>query len=228
MKDFIPFETVGTHNLLDGAAEARGFADVVAFTEAPKRTLRGLLIPGRGRVNVRRMKDHPVARTHNLYTCRWQRDLVIAIRKTIEQTNMKPHYRLVHPGVPKVTPHRGTFWLTGELDGVPSAPFAEHRINAWYSPWKRGEPKLRKRWHDKHHRITNRIHLRLINKGRLVAGGGDSNSPQGFKAYEHLNEYGTHLDRVACSEEIDQGATLRKGGSDHNRIRIFVKGREGR
>jgi hypothetical protein len=205
---------VDTHNLLDGQAEARGLgASVVLFCEAPKDLLR------------KKTKDR-VKGTHKLFRVRRQRDLVIALKKSIadEAIKVRKHYKLVHVGRKKVTPHRGIFWITFEYRGEKYAIICEHRINAWYAPWIRGEKKFRtEKWH-KHTAASNKIQRRLIDKGYIIIAGGDPNAPEGVEAYPLLNEtIKAHLDRVAMSDEIGNVRIMKKGGSDHHRLRAHRK-----
>lgn len=198
--------TLGTYNTLDGKGTVLPFADVLLLTEAyaPK---------------ARR----ELRRTHNLYVCRWQKDLVIAIRKTLSQERVRPHYRLVHPGLAKVTPHRGTFWLTLNLAGVPTAVVVEHRINAAFPPFKRGERWFRPRMWRAHRWVTLRVVRRSKRKGRDVYAGGDPNAIRGIKAYRgELNEVGDHFDRLASSRPLRDLQVMSRMGSDHPRLRARV------
>lgn len=196
---------LGTHNLLDGAAPAGDWADLLLFTEAIPRKVR-----------------HELRDSHDIYVCRYQRDLIIAIRKTLAQENVRTHYRLVHPGIAKVTPHRGTFWLTLLLEGKPAAILVEHRINAAFPPFKRGEAIYRPRMWRLHTKVTMRIIARLRRNGRRVLAGGDVNTPRGVKGYPGLHEVGDHFDRLASSTRISDPAVLSRMGSDHNRLRAVV------
>lgn len=197
--------TLGTHNTLDGKGTVVPFADVLLLTEADYRKVR------------RELRE-----THSVYVCRWQKDLVIAIRKTLTQERVRPHYRLVHPGLAKVTPHRGTFWLTLNLAGVPTAIVVEHRINAAFPPFKRGERWFRPRMWRKHTRVTLRIIARHRRKHRQVLVGGDTNTPRGVKGYPGLHEVGDHFDRLASSRPLRDLETLSRMGSDHPRLRARV------
>lgn len=197
--------TLGTHNTLDGAAPATPFADVVLLTEA---------IPAKVRDEL--------ATTHDVYVCRFQKDLVIAIRRTLTQERVKSHYRLVHPGVAKVTPHRGTFWLTLRLNGQPTAIVVEHRINAAFPPFKRGEPWFRRAMWRRHTRISLRIIARQRRKFRHVLCGGDTNTPRGIKGYPGLHEVGDHFDRLASTRPLRDLVVMSRMGSDHPRLRARV------
>ena len=59
--------TLGTYNTLDGKGTVTDFGDILLLTEA---------IPAQGSCTSSRD-------THDVYVCRFQRDLVIAIRKTL-------------------------------------------------------------------------------------------------------------------------------------------------
>lgn len=197
--------TLGTFNTWDGKGTVTPFCDVLLLTEAIPAKVRGEL-----------------ATTHTVYVCKWQKDLVIAIRNTLTQDRVKPHYRLVHPGVAKVTPHRGTFWLTLRLNGQPTAILVEHRINAAFPPFKRGEPWFRPAMWRRHTRITMRIIARQRRKFRHVLAGGDVNTPRGIKGYPGLHEVGDHYDRLASSRPLRDLVVMSRKGSDHPRLRARV------
>lgn len=197
--------TLGTFNTLDGKGTVVPFADVLLLTEA---------IPRKVRAELRA--------THDVYVCRFQRDLIIAIRKTLSQEKVRPHYRLVHPGLAKVTPHRGTFWLTLLLEGRPTTILVEHRINAAFPPFKRGERWFRPRMWRKHTRVTLRIIARHRRKRRQVLVGGDVNTPRGVKGYPGLHEVGDHFDRLASSRPLRDLQVMSRMGSDHPRLRARV------
>lgn len=195
----------GTHNLGDERGTPTPFAPILLLTEA----VLPLGLPG-----------------YIVAPCPWQRDLVIAWKRGTFTPKRKrlgrisKHYRLVHPGIPKVTPHRGTFWINGTLDGEPTTLLVEHRINAAFPPFKRGEKWLRQRWWRKHTRITLRIVRRLKKRGRLVLAGGDTNTPAYVSAYEgELFEGGHHYDRVGASVPLAGVEYLSRMGSDHPRLR---------
>lgn len=196
---------LGTHNTLDGAAPATPFCDVLLLTEAIHSKVRDEL-----------------ATTHNVYVCWQQRDLIIAIRNTLTQERIKRQYRLVHPGVAKVTPHRGTFWLTLMLNGRPTAILVEHRINAAFPPFKRGEPWFRQAMWRRHTKVTLRIISRHRRKHRIVLAGGDVNTPHGVKGYPGLHEVGDHYDRLASTRPLRDLVVMSRKGSDHPRLRARV------
>jgi hypothetical protein len=108
--------TLGTHNTLDGKAPATPFADGIFFTEA---------VPARVRTQV--------GRTHRVYVCRRQPDLTIAAAHSLGWDDLEPHYKKAHWGIRKVTPNRGTIWLTSDRHKV--ALVNEHRINAAFPPY---------------------------------------------------------------------------------------------
>jgi hypothetical protein len=198
--------TLGTHNLHDHTGTATPFADVILFTEAIHSEVRDEL-----------------ATTHTVYVCRFQRDLVIAIAKRLEQENVREHYRLVHPGVAKVTPHRGEFWLTLRLGDVETAVQAGHWINAAHPPYRRGEKWFRRAMWRRHQRISQRIIRRHKRKGRVVLAGGDLNTPRGVSGYAGvLNEVGDHFDRLGSSVRLRDLEVMSRMGSDHPRLRARV------
>lgn len=198
--------TLGTFNTLDGKGTVTDFGDVLLLTEA---------IPAKVRSELRT--------THDVYVCRFQRDLIIAIRKTMSQEKVRSHYRLVHPGIAKVTPHRGTFWLTLVLNGEPTAIVVEHRINAAFPPFKRGERFYRPKMWRLHTRTTLRIIERHKRKGRTVYGGGDVNTPRTISGYQGtLHEVGDGFDRLASTRRLVDPAELSRMGSDHHRLRARV------
>ena len=198
--------TLGTHNLWDGAAPAGDWADVILLTEA---------IPAKVR--------HELRDTHDVYVCRFQKSLAIAIRKTLSQERVRTHYRLVHPGIAKVTPHRGTFWLSLVLNGKPTAIVVEHRINAAFPPFRRGERWYRPRMWRRHTRISLRIIERHKRKGRVVLAGGDLNTPRTISGYQGtLHEVGDHFDRLGSTRRLHDLEVLSRMGSDHPRLRASV------
>lgn len=199
--------TLGTHNTLDGKGTVTDFADVLLLTEA---------IPAKVR--------HELRATHDVYVCRFQRDLIIGIRKTMGQEKVRSHYRLVHPGIAKVTPHRGTFWLTLLLDGVPTAIVVEHRINAAFPPFKRGERWYRPKMWRLHARVSLRIIERHKRKGRLVLSGGDLNTIPTVSGYQGtLHEVGDGFDRLGSTRPLVDPAVLSRMGSDHHRLVATVR-----
>lgn len=197
--------TLGTFNTLDGKGKVTPFADVLLLTEAIPRKVR-----------------HELRDTHDVYVCRFQKSLIIAIRKTLSQERVRTHYRLVHPGIAKVTPHRGTFWLSLRLNGRPTAIVVEHRINAAFPPFRRGERWYRPRMWRLHTKVTMRIIARHKRKGRRVLAGGDVNTPRDVKGYPGLHEVGDHLDRLASTTPLFDLEVMSRMGSDHPRLRARV------
>lgn len=205
--------TFATHNLHDETGTPTPFADVLLFTEA---------IPAR--------VSEALPLSYVVAPCRWQRDLVIAWKrdaftpKRNRRGRIVKHYRLAHPGLAKVTPHRGTYWINGWLaDGTPATLLVEHRINAAFPPFVRGERWLRPRYWRRHTRITLRIIRRRIRRGAVVLAGGDQNTPTGVSAYQGvLHEVGTHYDRLGSSLPIGDVDVLSRKGSDHSRLRASV------
>lgn len=199
--------TIATHNTLDGAAPGTPFADIIFFTEAVART--GLQVEA----------------THDVYVCKRQRDLIIAVRKTLGLVAVEVHYKKAHWGVRKVTPTRGTFWITGTLQAVDdTAAVGEHRINAAFAPFKRGEGLFRKTMWEMHTRMTLRIIRKLKKQGYTVYAGGDLNTPKGVSGYRGvLNEVGTHYDRLGSTRRLTNVKVLSRLGSDHNRLKATAK-----
>lgn len=211
----VEIDNAGTHNLLDGAAEGEGWAKVMLLTEAP--------------MDIR---SDLIAATHRLFRVRRQRDLVIGMRFDIakDMTNVKRHYKLVHIGVVKVTPHRGIFWLTFEYDGKRYAVICEHRINAWFKPWIRGERWFRERMWHRHESKTVALIKRLEAKGyEVIIAGGDPNTLPGVPAYGgELNEtLRANKDRVAVNRPIRRAfVNLPKRGSDHHGVKAYWNNKE--
>lgn len=197
--------TLGTHNLHDHTGVATPFASIILFTEAIHSEVRDEL-----------------GHTHDVYPCRFQKDLVIAISKRLKVEQVRSHYRLVHPGIAKVTPHRGTFWLTLLLEGRPTAILVEHRINAAFPPFKRGERVYRPRMWRLHTRVTMRIIGRLARNGRRVLAGGDANAVRGVKGYPGMHEVGDHFDRLASTTRLRSPEVMSRMGSDHPRLKAIA------
>lgn len=194
--------TLGTHNLHDRAGWPTPFADVILFTEAVPARVREFLAPG-----------------YVVRPCRWQKDLVIAWRRGIFIPT-RERYRLAHTGIPKVTPRRGTFIIEGILNGQQTALVVEHRINAAFAPFIRGEKYYRPRMWQLHTSITRRAIRRLHERGFDVLAGGDLNTPRGVAGYKGLiHEYGEGLDRLGSTQPLVDVVTLSREGSDHKRLR---------
>lgn len=209
--------SIGTHNLLDGAGEPTGFADYLFFTESAPGAIRAVL-----------------GDDYEVRVCEEQRDLVIAWRKGTFQPKRnkkgeeRTGYKQAHGGRKKVTPHRGTFWIIGyDSEGVECVLVVEHRINAAFPPYRRGERHYRPRMWRKHTRITLRRIKRWLRKGFRVYAGGDLNTPHGVNGYKGvLYERGFHIghgyDRVGSSELLEGAEELSRKGSDHPRVRAAV------
>ena len=196
--------SIATHNLLDGRAPATPFADVLFFTEAfPLRQQSALRV------------------THDVYVCRQQRDLVIAVLAE-RGWSLKEHYAKALFGAKKVSPHRGTYYLTDDRAMV--ALLDEHRVNAAFPPYKRGEALFRKLAWWSHTRMTLKIIRRLKKKGYTIYAGGDLNTPVGVSGYKGvLNEVGRKYDRLGSTKELVNARRLSRLGSDHFRLRAEVR-----
>jgi hypothetical protein len=193
--------TIGTHNLLDGKAPATNFARVIFFTESW----------GAARAQL---KDH------NIYTCPKQRDLMIAVDKLLPW-KFEEHYSKAVFGAKKVTPHRGTYWLTDDDHRV--ALIVEHRINAAFPPFRRGEALFRKLAWWSHTRMTLRIMRRLKRQGYTIYAGGDLNTPEGVSGYKGvLHEVGRKYDRLGSTKPLRTVRRLPALGSDHFRLRAVA------
>jgi hypothetical protein len=200
--------TFGTHNTLDGAAPATPFADVLLFTEAIPERVRAALEP----------LGYVVA------PCRQQRDLVIAWKRGTF-TPRRKRYRLAHPGIAKVTPHRGTYWIVGRLNGKRAVLLVEHRINAAFPPYRRGEATFRRLSWSWHTRLTLRQIRRFRRQGLLVVCGGDLNTSHGVSGYRgELHEAGAHFDRLGSTQPIRAVELLSRMGSDHPRLKAEIRG----
>lgn len=199
--------TIGTHNLHDQAGRPSPFADIVLFTEADPTRLRRTFTALRGWTVV---------------VCRQQPDLAVAHRRRLFKLE-GIRYRRAHEGAAKVTPHRGTWVLDGILAGRDATLIVEHRINAAFPPYRRGEAAFRTRCWQTHTEMT----LDLINEaraaGQLVIAGGDLNTPRGVSGYRGvLDEVGRGFDRLGVTAKgtrLHSVAYLGNAGSDHPRLR---------
>lgn len=195
--------SIGCHNLLDGAAPFTPFADTLFFTEAV----------GASRAQMFGYEVH---------VCDRQRDLAIAIAPDLNLGAFEPHYKKAHWGIPKVTPNRGTFWLTDSRAKV--ALLVEHRINAAFPPFRRGEGLFRKTMWEMHTRMTLRIIRKLKKQGYTIYAGGDLNTPVGVSGYRGvLNEVGRKYDRLGSTKKLVNARRLSRLGSDHFRLRAEVQ-----
>ena len=202
--------SIGTHNTLDGAADESGFADIVIFTEAMPAQVRSAL-----------------HKTHKVWVCKDQKDLVLAVHKRLEPKMVRQEYRKAHGGIPLVTPKRGTWKTELLLLGVPVDGVWDHRINAAFPPFIRGEKFLRPRFWKKHTRITKDLIRESKDKrdGRAILYGGDPNTPKHIAALGNVLQYeeGTGKDRLGSNRKIEKFKELSKDGSDHHRLRGYVQ-----
>lgn len=211
--------TVGTHNLQDEAGTATAFAHVLFFTES---------------VAAEVLKQLPDS--YEVAVCRWQKDLIIAWDpaffrpKRDKKGRVKGRYHLNNPGLAKVTPHRGTFWIKGEVLHLgiwrKTALICAHWINAAFPPFRRGEKLFRQATWRKHRRFTKKLIERLERQGYLVLGGGDFNTPYGEDAFfdmPQVEEVGLHFDRLfAVGYDLKRVKYMAKKGSDHPRLRALA------
>lgn len=209
----------GTHNLHDDAGVPTFFADVVLFTEAIPRTIRAKLRARRARLRARTLGGYTIR------VCKKQRDLVVALkRRRYKVTGTR--YDLAHLGRAGVTPHRGTFAVeTIERDTGHLVVFiVEHRINAAFPPYVRGEDEFRAaRWQE-HTALTLEVIEGYLRGEWEVRVGGDVNTPTKVLGYDWpglLHEYGQGFDRLASSSKLHNAERLSRKGSDHPRLRAF-------
>lgn len=197
---------IGTHNTHDETGLPTPFAQVIFFTEA---------IPSEVREELEQ--------DYHVYTTIWQRDLVIAVDRRCNWEFRRKRYRLAHRGYAKITPHRGTFWVIGILDGWMTVLVAEHRINASFHPFVRGEPILRPRLWRKHTDLTLGKVREWKARNWVVHAGGDLNTPNGVNGYEGaLTERGKGYDRLGSTKRLGEAEYLSPVGSDHRRMRVKV------
>ena len=195
--------SLGTYNTLDGKGQITPFADIILFTESTPSV------------------DRALTATYRVYTCQRQKDLRIAVRKGL-LPEMAEHYAQALFGAKKVSPHRGTYWLTEDTEKV--AVLVEHRINAAFPPYKRGEALFRRLGWWSHTRLTLKIVRRLKKKGYTVYAGGDLNTPVGVSGYRGvLNEVGRKYDRLGSTKKLVNARRLSRLGSDHFRLRAEVQ-----
>lgn len=222
--------SLGTHNLHDEAGRVTLFADAILFTEA---------IPTRVRDKVRAASSRARARAsgRRVVVCRQQRDLVVVLRRRLWKVTGVTYTPVIGRGEkyePQagVTPHRGTFVVLTTWRGKrnkgrrPRAFVVEHRINAAFPPYIRGEAQFRRdAWHA-HAAATRELIRRLLDSGYEVDAGGDVNTPEDVDAYAGLArlypEVGQHFDRLVSSDHLDMVAQLSREGSDHPRLRARV------
>ena len=214
----------GTHNLHDEAGRPAMFADLVIFTEAVADRVRERLGGRTARV------------WRKVVVCQQQRSLVVVVNRllfVVEGTE----YRRAHGGRAEVTPARGTFvvLLRVRFTQIRAAAVAEHRINAWFPPYARGEGTFRAQcWHT-HRDLTLAWIRELEADGRVVFAGGDLNTPCDVDGYGgRLVEVSRSYDRLGVSRCVtdEHGSPVvvhlddfRRGprrGSDHGEISAAV------
>jgi hypothetical protein len=199
--------TFGTHNTLDGAGRETPFADVIIFTEAMGRQVRAGL-----------------ERTHRVWVCKQQKDLVLAVHQRLNPRMVGQEYRKVHGGRVLVTPKRGSWRTDLDLLEVPVSGVWDHRINAAWPPFIRGEEDFRPRMWKKHDGVTNAMIRDAKHWAHVVLAGGDPNTPKRVDAYDSLRyEVGEGKDRLASNRELTDVQELSKAGSDHHRLRASVQ-----
>lgn len=216
----VGMHTLGTHNLHDEAGTVTLFADALLFTEA---------IPRRIRARVARLAAR--ARGRVVVVCRAQPDLVVVLRRRQVKVTGRTYSGVVH-GWAGVTPHRGTFVVLTRWRGRrnrgrrPRAYVIEHRINAAFPPYVRGEEEFRRHaWHQ-HTAVTVDIIRRLIDSGYDVDAGGDLNTPEdvdGYPGLRGVEEAGQHFDRLASTDQVVDVRVLSRAGSDHPRLLATIK-----
>lgn len=207
--------TLGTHNTLDGRARPTTFADLILFTEAN--------VTGLDRLRFR-------AAGYGLLVCREQPDLAVGWRRDLFKREGEISYHRIVTGVPEVTPNRGTAWLplVHRPTLVPVAAVWEHRINAAFPPYVRGEGTFRRRaWRD-HTNYTLDLIDRLAGSRYLCLAGGDVNTPERVPGYWPNVERGERLDRLALglddveAWQLGDAQYLSTAGSDHPRLVVEV------
>jgi hypothetical protein len=160
-----------------------------------------------------------------VWTCAKQKDLVIAIHKRLKPRVLGNQYKMSNPGIKLVTPKRGTWRLDVSLLGVAVAVIADHRINAAFAPFIRGERLLRPRFWKRHTRITKDMIRAAKANGRIVLYGGDPNTPKNITAVGNVlqHEVGDGKDRLASNVALTDVRVLSKAGSDHHRLRATAQ-----
>lgn len=195
--------SVGCHNLHDDTGTPTFFADLLLFTEA---------IPS--------LIADKLPRHYRMSVCKQQRDLVVAYNKELFRF-LSSEYIPIHDGVPEVTPHRGIY--VAYLEHLPTgrlvAVVLEHRINAAFFPFIRGEARFRRANWRKHTSHALELIRDLKKLGVIVVAGGDVNTPRGRRGYRRvLREVGKHFDRLASNHKLRNVAVLSRMGSDHPRL----------
>lgn len=204
--------TVGTHNLNvhDGKARATPFAEWLMWTEVSDGDLDGM-----------REWGYMTSR------CALQRTLAVSWHADTF-TKRRTLYRPAHPGVPRVTPHRGTYAVLGvDADNYPTALVVEWKINAARPPYRRGEALMRRGFHRLHSKVTRRLVMRLVRKGYRVYVAGDPNLPRWERAYPYLpHEVGANvghgLDRIGANRRLGQVSGLDGAERAHRKVSARV------
>lgn len=210
--------TLGTHNLHDHAGEPTFFADAILFTEAIAPTIRA-------KVAIRWRFAKLRLRGYRVVTCRQQRDLVWAGRRRLFAVKGQTYDKYVD-GRPGVTPHRGTWcvFCVNRDSGDSEVFMLEHRINAAFEPWIRGEAAFRTRAWLRQTAGSIDTAMRLKHNGHRVNAGGDPNTPPDELAYRgRLHEVGRGLDRLASTARLTNVRVLSRKGSDHHRLVATVQ-----
>jgi hypothetical protein len=203
--------TVGTHNLYDSRGTVTLFAALIVFTEA---------VPARVRAAI---KDTPFKAVF----CPRQPDLVVVYDSRVFKRDIRfpNRYRQYVGGWAKVTPNRGTLTATliHRATGRKVRVNAEHRINAAFPPFRRGEPVFRATSWKQHTAATLNSMRRQAAQGRLTIGAGDVNTPPDVNGYPGFHEVGNGYDRIGCNNRLTDFERLSTAGSDHPRIRATVE-----
>lgn len=204
--------SVATHNLHDQAGTPTAFADLIGFTEA-----------------IPRAVDAEMKKAgYRTVRCWRQLDLVIAYNPKVFRKVGIARYKKVVDGVKKVTPDRGTFKVRFELLSTREkfACFLEHRINAAFPPYIRGEGMFRRgMWH-KHTKVSLDWIQQTIDAGNSVIAFGDLNTPAYVRGYDGVLgvEIGDHYDRIGVDGfRLGKVEYLSKEGSDHPRLRVQAR-----
>lgn len=201
--------TIGEHNTRDQYGKVTPFADVVLFCEAERVTIRD-------RIALWHKRSRAIV-------CKDQRDLVMVLPIIDFKVEKKLYFR-AHKGRHGITPHRGTFVVLTRhrATGRKVAFLLEHRINAAFAPYKRGEGLFRAELWRRHTAMTLRVISHLKQENYTIFAGGDLNVPPDVQGYGGtLTEINTALDRLACSRDahLTDFERLSPVGSDHHRIK---------
>lgn len=206
--------TVGTHNLHDSTGTPTLFASLIVFTEA---------IPAKIAKAIEGTR-------YRMVVCSRQPDLVVVYNSRVFRRDRLARLRYAKyvDGWSGVTPNRGTFTvpLIHRRTRRKIRVNAEHRINAAFHPFIRGEAVFRAAAWLKHTQATLATMRRQDKAGMLTVSAGDPNTPHGIRAYPGFNEVGQHFDRIGSNAELDGLEVLSKVGSDHARIRATATEKE--